>query len=502
MNTPEPTSFKTEGPQLLMREVSPSQPYPVHALGPLRKAVEAVQGMTLAPVAIPAQSALAVASLALQGFADVETLGGPRPLSLYAMTIARSGERKSTCDGLLMQGLRDHERQEAAQHREDTKAWMNRHALWKAERDGIVASVKAKASKSAQAQIEAQADLAGLGDEPAAPPSPGRTATEPTYEGLTRKFAEGQPSLGLFSDEGGQFLGGFAMSTDNAQKTMAGLNDLWQGNPILRTRKGEGSYALSGRRLAIHLMVQPGVARTFMADPKADDSGFLPRFLLCEPASTIGTRQHALTRDDSEPVDAFANRLRRILEAALPMDQDSGALEPRTLPLTPEARAQLIAFSDTIEVRQAPGGDLSGVTGHASKAAEQACRIAGMLALWRDLSAPAVTDEDMANGIALADFYLSEALRLADAAKISAETDRAERLRQWLLTKWEHPEVLTRDVVQHAPIRALRETKTATLALGTLQEHGWIVALPDRTVVRGAARKTAWRIVKAPRDGV
>ena len=212
---PEPVPFTSEGPQPLLREIPPGQPYPVQALGPLRAAVEAVQAMTLAPIAIPAQSALAVASLAVQGFANVETLGGDRPLSLYALTIARSGERKSTCDGLLMQGLRDFEREEADRHREDVKGWLTRHALWKVQHDGIIASVKGKAGKNGKTRTEAQADLRALGDEPAAPPSPDRTVTEPTYEGLTRKFAEGMPSLGIFSDEGGQFLGGFAMSSDN-----------------------------------------------------------------------------------------------------------------------------------------------------------------------------------------------------------------------------------------------------------------------------------------------
>jgi hypothetical protein len=83
--------FMPEGPQPLVREIAPGAAYPVKALGPLRAAVEAVQGVTQAPMAIPAQSALAVASLAVQGFADVQTLGGTRPVSLYALTIARSG---------------------------------------------------------------------------------------------------------------------------------------------------------------------------------------------------------------------------------------------------------------------------------------------------------------------------------------------------------------------------------------------------------------------------
>jgi len=105
--------FTGEGPQPLLRTIPPGAAYPVDALGPLAEAVLAVQGATLAPVAISAQSALAVASLAVQGFADVETLGGHAPPSLYALTIAQSGERKSTCDAMLMAALRAFEREPA-----------------------------------------------------------------------------------------------------------------------------------------------------------------------------------------------------------------------------------------------------------------------------------------------------------------------------------------------------------------------------------------------------
>jgi len=40
------TAFTPEGPQPLVREIAPGAAYPAHALGPLRAAVEAVQGST------------------------------------------------------------------------------------------------------------------------------------------------------------------------------------------------------------------------------------------------------------------------------------------------------------------------------------------------------------------------------------------------------------------------------------------------------------------------
>ena len=485
------TPFAVESPQPLLREIAPGTAYPAHALGLLRSAVEAVQGITQAPVAIPAQSALAVASLAVQGFADVETLGGTRPTSIYALTIARSGERKSACDAPLMTALRTYEREQAKAQREEMGRWQNAQALWDGERKKILA--EAKTSKG-EKRTAAQTDLEALGPEPKAPPSADRTVTEPTFEGLTKLFAHGQPSLGLFSDEGGQFLGGHAMNAENRQKTLAAFNDLWQGNPIRRTRSGDGHATLFGRRLAVHLMVQPGVARTFMGDPLAADTGFLPRFLMCEPPSAIGTRMQANTRRDDLALAGFAARLRDILESPLPMEPETRELQPRTLQLSHEARALLVDFSDAIEAAQAPGGDLAHITGTASKVAEQAARIAGVLTLWRNLEALKVEASDMADAIELAQFYLSEASRLASAALVSAEIDRAETLRKWLLENWPEPEVMVRDVVRLGP-NPLRESPKARAALGLLEKHGWLLPLEPGTVVRGAARAEAWAIV-------
>lgn len=498
MTAPQPIQYKPEGPQPLVREIPAGAAYPVHALGPLRPAVEAVQGMTQAPMAIPAQSALSVASLAVQGHADVETLGGKRPLSLYALTIARSGERKSACDAPLLSALREHEREQSKAHRDALHKWDNEHALWKGERDRIL--LDAKKGKG-EKRTAAEADLDALGVEPQAPPSADRTVTEPTFEGLTKLFAHGQPSLGLFSDEGGQFLGGHAMNSENRQKTLAAFNCLWDGMPIRRTRSGDGHATLYGRRLAVHLMVQPTVARGFIADPLAADTGFLPRFLICEPPSAIGTRMQANTRIDKEALTNFSERLTQILEKPLPMDPETRELEPKTLELAPEARALLVEFSDAIEKAQGLGGDLMHITGAASKAAEQAARIAGVLTLWRDLEAIRVEGRDMADAIELAQYYLAEASRLASVATISSEIDRAEALRQWLTESWEHDEIVPRDVVRYGP-NALRESPKALAAMDVLEKHGWLVPLPPGTMVRKAARKKAWAIVKGPSDVV
>ncbi len=72
------------------------------------------------------------------------------------------------------------------------------------------------------------------------------TCPEPTFEGLCKLLAVGQPSVGVFASEGGQFIGGHGMSDDNKLRTAAGLSSVWDGEPIRRVRAGDGSIILPG----------------------------------------------------------------------------------------------------------------------------------------------------------------------------------------------------------------------------------------------------------------
>jgi hypothetical protein len=98
-----------------------------------------------------------------------------------------------------------------------------------------------------------------LGVEPTAPLTPMMTCPEPTFEGLCRLYIDGLPTIGIFSDEGGQFVGGHGLNADNRLRTITGLSSLWDGSPLKRVRAIDGITVLPGRRLAIHLMIQPDI---------------------------------------------------------------------------------------------------------------------------------------------------------------------------------------------------------------------------------------------------
>ena len=243
-------------------------------------------------------------------------------------------------------------------------------------------------------------------------------------------------------------------------------------------------------------MVQPGIARDLLADPLAGDSGFLPRCLICDPDSTIGTRFDANSRWNPALVEAFATRLGDILNTGMAMDPETRELKPRILPLSADARALLVTFSDAAERSQAPGGDMEAVRGHASKAAEQAARIAAVLTLWADMGAQAIGPEAMDNGIALARFYLLEAARLAGAARISAGVAKAEALRLWMLSpSWGKPWIRPRDILRLGP-NSLRESPEVKRAVAVLEENGWLIPLDPGTVIEGKKCRQAWAIVR------
>src|SRR5690625_1220116 len=86
-------------PEPLRRPMPPAAEYPMDALGPiLGPAARAIHEAVQAPAAMCGTSVLAAASLAAQGRADVVVDGRREPLTLWAVTIGESGERKSGVD--------------------------------------------------------------------------------------------------------------------------------------------------------------------------------------------------------------------------------------------------------------------------------------------------------------------------------------------------------------------------------------------------------------------
>jgi hypothetical protein len=121
----------------LFRPLPPAPDFPVHALGGLRGAAEAVQARTQAPIAICAQSVLAAATLAAQAHRDMELPGGgPKPLVGIYVSVAENGERKTSVDKIALapvyrieeQWRQDHDAARESYWPRDLRAWADSRA--------------------------------------------------------------------------------------------------------------------------------------------------------------------------------------------------------------------------------------------------------------------------------------------------------------------------------------------------------------------------------------
>ena len=237
-------------PMPLVRSVPPPAPYPIDALGPiLAPAARAIAEQVQVPEALAGNSLLAAAALAAQAHANVQTLGGARPLSLYVLTIAESGERKTTADSVAAAPIRDRVATLQTQYRDalrDYDAQAEAHKMRVRQ-----AKDKAETPEALQASLR---DLPE--DEP--PRKPWMIATEPTAEGLILSLKDGQYAQGIFSDEAGTLIGGHALSDEAELRTIAMLSRAWDGSPLDRVRaKDREHVTLYGRRLSMHRWRSP-----------------------------------------------------------------------------------------------------------------------------------------------------------------------------------------------------------------------------------------------------
>lgn len=468
-------------PEPLRRKAPPSQPYPIHALGPLLGgAAQGLHKVIKAPLALCGQSVLAAASLAAQQHADVTIDGRTYPISLWLITIAESGERKSAVDSIALAGHKRYEREqlEIADRAEPD---------YQAKLAAYDAAMKQAKNRKTMTDIRSAIEAVGQAPEP---PKKGiLLVAEPTIEAIQKIYLSGVPSLGLFSDEGAVFFGGHSMSKDHALRSIGALSKLWDDGTSDRIRASDGQRKIYGRRLSMHMLVQPVIAETILSDPLLSGQGFLARCLIAWPETAAGTRSYVESSPWGEPgIQWFAEIMVKLLRKE-PKLRERGELEPRTLTLSGPAKQTWIIAYEEIEKNTAPNGPFAQVRPWASKAAEQILRIAGVLAVIGE--AEQIDPTHIKAGAELIAWHMSEVLRLVGTAKVAPEVRAAEAVLEWCHAK-ETWLVDSKTLLNRGP-SCVRGKDTLEPAMALLVSTGHATVERDVQVGDRKARR-AWRI--------
>jgi putative DNA primase/helicase len=464
-------------PQPLTAKID-AEPYPVDALPTtIRAAVDEVAGFVQAPVALVVNSALAALAAAAQGHIDVrraERLQGPCSLSLIA--IADSGERKSTVDSIFAGTIREYEKQQAEAAVPVVRRYTSAMAAWTAEREGILQAIKQNA-KTGKPVERLRVDLAELEQrKPEAPRIPRLIYGDATPEALTFSLATRWPSGAVISAEAGSILGSHGMTGDSLMRNLSILNELWDGKPQTFDRRSTESYTVRGARLTVCLAIQAATLREFFgkSGALARGSGFLARFLICAPRSTQGTRQFSEAPKSWPALAAFNRRIAAILNQPVAID-DGGALTPVVLELSPGAKAAWVTFHDAIESELSQGGELHDVRDVASKAADNAARLAGLFHVF-DSGDGAISLEAFAGAARIVAWHLSESRRFFGELAVPIEIANAHKLNDWLIDYCRRERVgdVSTKAVQHRGPSPLRDRAALQAALAELEELGRI----------------------------
>ena len=312
-------------------------------------------------------------------------------------------------------------------------------------------------------------------EEPHEPLHPLILVEEPTYEGIVKYLAIGQPSVGLFSDEGARFFGGHAMGRDNQLKTIAGLSSLWDGKEISRLRGGDGNMLLYGRRVSLHLMIQEIILEQLMSNKMIENQGFLPRCLVSFPDSTAGKRPYVeedLSNDMA--IREYYGRLHSLLDKKYPVDPYpslQNELKPRKMALTGSAKKEWIVYHNSIDLELGQGKRLEQVRRFANKAGEHVLRLAGILGMIERIETDQIELEDIQKGIALMEYYLTESIRIKGYLSIEPDLILSQKLLHWSWSKGREVFPL-QEIYQYGPIE-IRQASKARYIMKILESHGW-----------------------------
>lgn len=398
----------------LSQHTKSNNPYPIHAFGSLSKVVKSIADYAQVPPSMAGQAVLGVLSTIGQGFVNAPFGYEHKPTSLFLLTQAPSGAGKTQANRLAYRVVHEHDR---------------------ATYQAFITLMNEYQSAKDTLRGKERAEYLATNYEPT---NQTITLKDATIERLLDRFImDNVHNQAWATDEAGQFFGGHSMKSDTNGSALSSLTSLWSIGEASRVRstRGKGTTHKTNAydcRFTLDLSGQAVILQSAINDPLLTGQGFLARCLLsCEP-SLIGDRDWLTERNpyQDENLQAFWGRCRALLERGTRYNSD-GTPYRLNMPFGQGARQTLAQYQQSIEHEQAKGGRLAGHTAFASRMAENASRIATLLAFYDGREC---LDADyLHQAFLLTNYSMNAWLSYGDMA--GDEPSDIEKLLGWLVKK-------------------------------------------------------------------
>lgn len=453
--------------------------YPLYAFPEiLRDTIQELQTNIKAPIPLVANCVLSAVSLACQGIIDVRRLDHlVGPVSLYLITGADSGDRKSATDDAVLEPVRTFQKARNQEHKINLTKYQSETMAWDVKLEVILAAIK-KAYKNGEPTEDYEQALAKHMDQkPQRPRETKLIYNDTTPPALAYGMYQNSPHAAILSNEGGSVIEG------NASTDVFLLNSFWSGSDFHVDRRTQESFTLSDPRLTIGVLAQVQVISNFAQHKRqqARYSGLFSRCLIALPQSTQGTRFIYDPTHFWPNTEKFKERMKEILNQTVTEDPN-GTPQRIVLQFSPEAQLRWTQAYNCIEYELNPAGFLSDIRDFGSKAADNMARIAALF------------------------HYFSK-----QEGDISVETvDRAAEVMKWYLLEFKRlfapPPPIPQDQADAALLEAWLRSFCHTHQTLAIKKNVALQSGPNplrnKSRLNAALQVLIWRyVVKVPKDG-
>ncbi|MBH2717038.1 DUF3987 domain-containing protein [Serratia marcescens] len=447
--------------------------YPVQSFPPvLRNVIQSLHNNSQIPMELIGNVVLAAISLTCQSLIEViqPHTNMAEPCSLYLMTIAESGEGKTTINKQVMKPCYAFASSLIEQYEQHIADYKHQFKLWKIRQQALESNLRQAIRKGYTGENEEQAINKHAENEPQRPSRPNFIYEDATLKALVEGLSE-HPEAGFISDEAITFFRSYLKNTPGL------LNKAWDGE-MFDFRRADGEIYQITPCLTFSLMSQPGVFMDYVNKHgvAARASGFMSRFLFSWVESSIGTRQGNRTTIDAEyDLEAFHERVIELLALNI-IPRPDGATQKKKLSLMPEALEIWKDYRANTERKMAPENEWEHIRDIVSKASSNALRIAALLQYFYQSNSEEIQPDTIACAIKIMDWYLNQASQLfyPMSERFQFEQDVRE-LYSWIENRIRQNggcAILKNDLEKYGPHR-LRRIERLTPVLDQLISQGF-----------------------------
>ncbi len=472
----EPSEVKSFAPVApLVPECADLPKFPVDVLPEVVKDyVTAVAENSQTSPDMAAVISLGVLASCLQGKYVVEGISGYcEPLNLYTVVVAAPGERKSSVMKSMTKYLYEYEQE----FNESRKAELRRNRQERESLERQIAGIKKRLESKPDTSKELELQQLEAELEEMEELRPMRFfADDCSSEALTSLIANNNGILSVISTEGGIFdiMAGRYSGKPNIDVWLKGHC----GDEIYIDRMGRASERIHHPALTAILSIQPSVLNEIMENPNMNGRGLIARFLYSCPASRIGTRTFRTPPVPEKIAGSYRNMIFSLM--AVPVSE-----EPLHLYLTEEA-TDVIADCFA-EHEKYLLGEGQAIADWGNKYIGAVLRIAGLLHGAEMSSAEErISSETIRRAIQIGQYFLAHSAY----AYSMMGGDMSVRKAKFVLAKLKKfgkPEVKRTELFQVCRGKFFRKTEEIDPTLELLEEHGYLLRIPQE--YKGIGRK-------------